>query len=263
MTTLSRPRTSALTVVPARSRIEPNVDLGDAANQYIGDIPWSLAKSAFLGTSHWPEQHARQAISDYASTMAADLASLRELAGTDDLRAELEHQFAQYRMGYQIRMMAFLSSRSANVSTVILAPKTRPEPAAVKLTWFAEVKAQELENYRDRALYAIREALNPGGDRATPAKTLDDVVARLAVLEASQERMKSANVAIRAHKGDSAAQFSVLLGQGVEEDLARKLCAPDYAGRTGYSERRIKNNYSEIARLRARARVLRAAMERA
>ncbi len=255
MTTLSRLMNVSPAVVSQATiqhRAHPHgIELEEPAQRYIDDIPWALARAAFSGTSHWPDHHARQAIIDYAQALAADYASLLKLADTDDLREEFNRRFAQYRQGYQIRTMAFLSTRKSTVSVAIYAPRDRPEPAKVALSVAATVKANELENYRALATEAIRRDIKPQG-KAGPAHTIDQVSARIAQLEAWHQKMKTVNAAIRDHLGDRPAQVAKLIGLGIEEDQAHQLCIPDYAGRCGFSEQKVKNNGSEILRLRKR-----------
>lgn len=72
------------------------------------------------------------------------------------------------------------------------------------------------------------------------------IAAKIAHLEAMQDKMKAANAAIR--KGDNAA----LAALGFSESSIAKLKTPDYAGRIGFHSYELTNNSAEIRRLKAR-----------
>jgi hypothetical protein len=54
---------------------------------FASDVPEALARAAHAGTSHVPEERARQEREGYAATLAADYLALQKLADTDEKRA--------------------------------------------------------------------------------------------------------------------------------------------------------------------------------
>ena len=72
------------------------------------------------------------------------------------------------------------------------------------------------------------------------------------MLNASRERMRAANAAIRAG-GDVVA---ALVALGFREDQARKLLERDFAGRIGFPDYALRNAAGEAARIERRLREL-------
>src|ERR1700674_2248971 len=128
---------------------------------FENDIPQSLAQAAHAGTSFVPEQRGEQMRSEYASTLAADFATLSKLATTDEKRATLEEEFARYREGYRRRYTAWLSSRSRCLSTMITGPSNFNVRRNEKRNAVEHRRCEELGEFRERALKAIRKALCP------------------------------------------------------------------------------------------------------
>lgn len=162
---------------------------------YENDIPASLAQAAHAGTSFVPEQRGAQMRSEYAATLAQDYANLSKLATTDEKKATLEEEFARYRAGYRRHYTAWLTSRSRCVSTMIAGPSNFPVRRMEKRNAVERRRGDELVEFRERALKAIRKALCP---ELAPIMSGDsDAVSRLkekiAKAEAEQEEMKKIN----------------------------------------------------------------------
>lgn len=165
---------------------------------YEQDIPVDLARAAHAGTSFVPEQRAEQMRADYAATLAGDLERLSKLAGTEEKQRALVDEFARYREGYGRRYRAYLASRSRCLSSMITGPSNFPTRRNEKRNNVADRRSQELTEFRERALKAIRRVLCPelAPIMAGDADATDRLSAKIAAAEVLQERMKAVN---RAH----------------------------------------------------------------
>lgn len=108
-------------------------------------------------------------------------------------------------------------------------------------------------NLMDKAAYLRRKAAGVGlggisSDDPAAIKKLRD---ELANMEASQERMKAANKAIRTHKNPEA-RTAALVAQGFSEAQAAEMLKPDFAGRVGFADYSLKNNNANIRRVKGR-----------
>jgi hypothetical protein len=222
---------------------------------FAADIPVELARAAHQGTSHVPEQRAEQEIADYSGTLARDWAELSKLATTDQKRAALEEEFRRYRAGYRRRFVAMLEAKSRCLSTMIAGPSGFNTRRHQKSSDRADKRTTELLEYRERALRAIRRALQPElapimlGDRDAAER----LKTKLANLECAREQMKSCNAAIRKHaKSGEAAQVAALVAVGCSEGRARDLLKPDFCGRVGFADYELTNIGAEIRRLKGR-----------
>ena len=225
-------------------------------DSYENDIPLNLAQAAHNGTSHVPEQRAKQEQTGYAATLRHDLAAMLNHADTDEKKALLVEEFERYRAGYKARALAYLLARSRCVSTMIAGGSNFPVRRQQKIGAVADRRGAELAEYRIKALAAIRRALTP---ELAPILTSDDnAVARLddkaSKLEALQALMKATNAAIRKYRrAGTADAVAALVALGHSEAVARELLKPDELGRTGYADYQIKNNNANIRRAKSRA----------
>lgn len=221
----------------------------------INDIPLDLAIRAHNGTSQVPEDRGEQERAGYAQQLAADYTALSQLATTDEKRATLQAEFARYRAGYRQRFTDLLHAKSRCLSWLVSGPANFPTRRAEKANRSSSNKLTELIEYRQRALKAIRRALQP---ELAPIMSGDsDAVARLKAkmsgLEADRDRMKAVNAAIRKHKkGGFDAQLQALIDLGVHESQARKILEPNYMGRVGIESWQLSNIGAEIRRLKLR-----------
>lgn len=227
----------------------------------MGDIPLELANAAHAGTSMVPEERAHQERAGYARMLATDYENLLKYADTDDKRALLAEEFARYREGYAKRYRAYLGSRARIVSWMVAGPANFPTRRMEKRNRVSEARLKDLVDFRERALKAIRRVMQP---ELRPVMAGDaDAVARLEEkiekAEATQERMKTANAAIRkASKGGAEAQTAALEALGFSKGAAHSLLTPDY-GPAGFPAWELTNNAANIRRMRERLENLRAA----
>lgn len=223
---------------------------------YENDIPVGAARAAHEGTSMVPEQRAEQIRSEYARRMAADFEALSRVAGDDEgKRATLAEEFARYRAGYRGRYLAYLGARSRCLSALVTGPSNFPTERNAKRNGTADRLLLGLEDFRERALKAIRRTLRPelAPVMAGDADATERLLAKIEKLERRQEVMKAANAAIRKHKREgAAAQVAALVGLGFSEFMAGKLLEPDYAGRVGIPSYELTNNNANVRRMKAR-----------
>jgi hypothetical protein len=164
---------------------------------FVNDIPLDTARLAHSGTSFVPEERAEQERTSYAATLTGDLTKLRALATTPEKEAALVDEFARYRASYARHYCAYLNSRSRCLSTMITGGSNFNVRRNEKRNSVADRRLTELNDFRERALKAIRRVLCP---ELAPIMTGDDnaaerLTAKIAAAEALQERMKAVNKA--------------------------------------------------------------------
>lgn len=222
---------------------------------FINDIPASLARAAYSGTSFTPERRAESTRNEYAATMAQDYADLKELAERNNTGDLLPAEFARYREGYAKRYRAFLSSSSRCVSTMIAGPSNFPAARMNKRAEVAHKRLTEFLEFRERALSAIRKTLCPGlrPIMAGDSDAVERLQEKIAEAEQLQARMKAANLVVRKYRGkDQAAGVAELVAQGLSESAAAKLFEPDFCGRYGFPDYALTNNNANIRRMKDR-----------
>jgi hypothetical protein len=232
------------------------------AIDFISDVPLDLAQQAHAGTSFTPETRGEQERASYAATLVRDFENLSRYANTDEKKTQLEHEFARYRAGYKQRVIAHLSARSRCLSPMITGPSNFPTRRNEKLNNVADRRLQELVEFRERALAAIRRALTPelrpvmAGD----SDAVERLKAKIAAAEELQQRMKAANAAIRKYaKAGAEAQTAALVALGLTKANAEELLKPDFAGRIGFADFELQNNNANIRRMKKRLEQISAA----
>lgn len=96
-------------------------------------------------------------------------------------------------------------------------------------------------------------AVGSGGISSDDPEAIDKLRAELADVEAMQQKMKRANLAIRrlAKQGE-VAQLAALVEQGYSEAQGLQLLKPDFCGRIGFPDYRLSNNNANARRIKAR-----------
>jgi len=232
---------------------------------FINDIPLETAYRAHSGTSFVPEKRAESTQADYAETLASDFADLEKLADTPEKKQLLTEEFARYRLGYRRRTLDYLGSRSGLMSTMIAGPANFPVRRMEKKNNAIQKRLNELIEYRERALDAIKKKLCPGlrpimsGD--------DDAVERLQEkidkAERLQEVMRAANkITRKAPKNQPTEEkIAAIVALGLSETTAQKLFQPDYMGRVGFPGFELSNNNANIKRMKDRLETITAAKQ--
>lgn len=96
-------------------------------------------------------------------------------------------------------------------------------------------------------------SVGTGGISSDDPDATSKLRAELATLEATQERMKAANKAIRTNaKKEPAEQVAALVAIGFTEQQAANLLEKDFAGRIGFPGYALTNNNANIRRIKAR-----------
>lgn len=100
---------------------------------------------------------------------------------------------------------------------------------------------------------ARAEAVGSGGISSDDPDAVAKLRAELAEVEAKQQAMKRANLAIRRlAKQGQAAQLAALVEQGYSEAIGLQLLKPDFCGRIGYPDYAISNNGANARRIKGR-----------
>lgn len=112
----------------------------------------------------------------------------------------------------------------------------------------------------DKADYYEQKAasVGAGGISSDDPDAIRKLREKLDSLKKNQERMKSANAAIRRHKVPER-QIPALIALGMTEEQAVELLKPDCFGCAGFPSYTLKNNNANIRRVELRIRQLEAA----
>lgn len=226
---------------------------------FASDIPFDIARRAHAGTSFVPDERGNQELASYAATLRADYDDLAKLANTPEKEEILDAEFARYREGYKSKVIAHLAARSRCMSTMITGGSNFPVRRQKRLGATSDKRTEEMLDFRERALTAIRKKLCPelrpimAGD----ADAVDRLRKEIGDAERRQELMKAANAAIRKHSRAGAdAQVAALIALGFGEARARELLVPDFLKRIGFADYQLTNNGSNIRRMRGRLKGL-------
>lgn len=222
---------------------------------YFHDIPTDVASRAHAGTSFTPEKRGDQECTSYANGLASDYQELAKYATTPEKIETLLTEFARYRSGYRARYLARLQAKSRVMSTMITGGSNFPTRRNAKRGASADKRSEECDDFRERALDAIRKTLRPelrpimAGDDDAP----DRLAAKLAKLELFQSRGKLVNAAIRKHaKAGPEAQVAALVALGLKESTARASLQKDAMGNIGVPAYELTNNAANIRRIKQR-----------
>ena len=160
------------------------------------DLDFERIKSAFSGTSHVPETRARDRQSAYVSEMEALRDKLMPLATTDEARAAVLEDLATYRDGYMKRFWSYIDAQGRCYSSMIVGPANFPVAQQQKRNATRDKRLQEFCEWRERETTRLYRKHNPAPDpiiRSDAPDALDRLRAQLTELEATQNRMKTAN----------------------------------------------------------------------
>lgn len=224
---------------------------------FVNDISPELARSAHLQTSFTPEVRSKQERDTYAGTLAEDFANLAELITPEKehLRPVLESEFARYREGYRVRFQKKLASAARCASWMITGPANFPVARMEKRNRVAHKRLEEMLEFRERALSAIRKTLCPelrpimSGD----ADALQRLQAEIEEREKRQAHMKLVNSTIRKHlKADKAGKMAALLAVGLTQAQAVAALTPNCFGGIGFESFELTNNNANIKRMKDR-----------
>ena len=106
---------------------------------------------------------------------------------------------------------------------------------------------------RERAEAAARNRTIAAEDPLAVVKLEE----KLAAAQRTQNMIKKANAAIRKAGGDDEKAVELLMALGMNEESARELIEPDFAGRRGFPSYALRNNGANIRRMKKRLEALR------
>lgn len=115
---------------------------------------------------------------------------------------------------------------------------------------------EQLETAKKRLDSALRSHAPNGPISSDDQNAGDKLRAKIAKLETVQDTMKQANAIVRKKKLTDAEKLAQLIAAGMQEDAARQCLEPDYMGRLGFPSYALKNNLSEITRIKSRLQTL-------
>lgn len=223
---------------------------------FANDISLETARQAHSGTSFTPEKRAEQERDGYAQTLAADYEMLLKYTeGKPGAVETLNAEFARYREGYRQRTIKHLNSKARCLSWMITGPSNFPTARNEKRNRVEHKRCEELIEFRDRALDAIRKTLCPelrpimAGD----SDACQRLQANIEEAEKLQEIMKACNHAIRSQwKNGEQAVIAALVALGRSETLAREMIQPGKFGGMGFASFELTNNGANIRRMKQR-----------
>jgi hypothetical protein len=219
------------------------------------DINKALAARSHRGTSFYPERRAAGYVTGYIQDMAAIVAEFEPFA-TDDNRAALAADLERYRQGYLKRLHAYLAAHGRCLSPMITGPANFPTRRNEKANNSADKRREEWLDYCRRIPEKLRHTYDPrrlarapivAGDPDAPER----LQAKITAAEKAQAMMKAANKLIKGKKSQ-AEKLTALAGLGIGEQSARRLFEPDFCGRIGFADYRLKNNNANIRRMKQR-----------
>ena len=224
----------------------------------IHDIPFDIARRAHEGISFVPEKRAKQRQDDYREQMTADFEALAKLADTDEKRATLAEEFARYQAGYRARYVAKLVAASRVMSPMITGPARFPVERNRKRIETEMRRWEELKEFRERALKAIRRTLCPelrpimAGD----ADAVERLEAKIAEAEQWQEHMKAVNATHKKYLKDPASLEAAELPERTKEMIRNYKPAYSWEPHP-YAPFELTNNNANIRRMRERLEQIR------
>lgn len=224
--------------------------------QFLSDIPLSMAVQAYGGVSFNPERRGAIARQDYAIMLAEDLKAFEAAAERGNSAELLPEEFERYRAGLRSRYLAYLQSNARCISSFIAGPSNFPVARAQKRSAISDRRLGDLFQWREVAKRAVLRKLRPDlrPIMAGDADAADRLAAKIALAEQRQAQMKAANAAIRAAaKGGSDAQIAALMELGYDEAYARVLVFPrESYRRQGFEAYELSNNNANIRRMKER-----------
>lgn len=223
--------------------------------EFHADIPQETAKNAFYATSFDPGKRGEQVIKEYAETLFEDFEEFNVYA--EKTGGEFpEELFSEYREGYKARTLNWLSAASRCMSSMITGPANFPTERNRKRVETEFKRIEERGEYRARMRKKILEKIHPltnsaifSGDKEA-VKKLEEKIAKL---EANQERMKSANSAIRKNaNAEESEKIAALAELGFNNKQSVELLKPNCFGGIGFADFSLRNNNANIRRLKKR-----------
>lgn len=185
------------------------------------------ATRAHNGVSFDPERRGKQYVRDYSNLLAEDLKEVEKYGGDTE----------RYREKFERLFLDWMGSKANCISSMITGPARFPTARAQKRNDWERNKANALEDWRQRAIKAIKKKHK----RENAPDPMQAAKRKFHQEEAMLERMKSANKVIKSKKLSEEDKISRLLDQGFSEGSARNLLTPDFANRIGFASWQLTN----------------------
>ncbi|RLB90983.1 MAG: hypothetical protein DRH26_08710, partial [Deltaproteobacteria bacterium] len=216
------------------------------------DLNYQQAYDAHRGTSHVPEDRAKQEQQGYYLHMKSVQDKFLKRIKPEQ-RLTLEAELRIYKAGYLKKYGAVLSARSKTMSSMITGPSNFPTARNQKALDTEQKRYEELKAWDKKAQNAIKRELGLSGvissDDPQAIKKLKD---KLANLEQSHQMMKDANKIIRDKKLSDKEKVKALVGLGLSDEMAIEAMTPDHMGKIGFASYALSNNNANIKNVKTR-----------
>lgn len=209
-----------------------------------------LADRSHQGTSYDPETRARQEINEFGVWVQEVYDELKSYAKSEAQQAKLTEEIQRFQTGFAEKYNARLAAHGNCISTFITGASNFPTRRAEKANDTYERRYNEMVAFKDRAKAAIlRELKRIKIDEAGGEIPL--LMQKITNAEKYQEDMKKINAILRKNAPDEDKVKAMIEATGCKEETARKLLAPDFCGRVGFTYH-LQNNLANIKRMKER-----------
>lgn len=223
--------------------------------ELLSDIDADTAANAYNGTSFDPEKRGESIRKEYAGRILDFAQYIEETAvqASDEQKdAELDRYHSNMRDAY----LRYIGAHSRCISVMIIGGSKFPVRRAEKANASEQNAYRAIRELEEKARASIRKRFGAPNPNAPILSDDPDAIDKLrAKLEANirmHDRMKAANKAIRAAKGDNEKARSSLAELGFTPSTIRNLLAVNYMNKRGFEGWELSNILTEIKRLKAR-----------
>ncbi|MFD1140822.1 hypothetical protein ACFQ4C_06870 [Larkinella insperata] len=217
---------------------------------------WQLAHNSAAGIHQDPDRVARQTIEGYSAEHDQDIATIKGYALTSEGREAVPAEIERYSQNYRKYFTNWLSAKSRCISSFITGPANFPVRRAEKANKSEKARYDEFEQWREKALTAIRLKLSKIG--VEQLTELQQAEKNLAVRMANQELMVKINKAYRSYQKNPASLDNNTELTESDKRTIREF-VPAYSWQKGpFESYQMSNNNQEIARLKKRVEELQA-----
>jgi len=225
------------------------------------------ARGAFNGTSMSPQDRESQYVRSYLTHMR-EVAAEFEQWTTDENEDAIDEALDRYQAAYAKKLNEYLAGHSRIASQFITGPSGWTDAQVVtnrRRGETADRRLNELTYFSQTRLDKLRRTFDP--KRIANAPISADNPNAVALLQAKidkamkfQQGMKAANRICKGKKTPDTEKITTLMtALEISEATAKKILAPDFAGRIGFPSYELTNNNANIKRMRSRIKELQAA----
>jgi len=213
------------------------------------DLSYDVACRAYSGISFTPERRAKTEQEAYFELMSGLYLELKKEADGDDQRALLKIEFIQFKREYLRRYQEILSAKSRTMSTMITGATKFPTARNRKKFDREQTLFESFQSWKTKAIRNMRKRVFPqfGPMISGEPDTLARLKEKLEKLEASQEKMKAINKAVR--KKD----IEGLKAMGISTGMIDLYMKPNIYGKVcAFEPYQFQNQNAEIRRVKER-----------